>query len=136
MALDVRVLNSHDYDEILVGWWKDWGFTPPSKDFLPDNGVGGCMIIDGEEPVCAGFLYSTNSKIAWVDWIISNKSYRKKPERKQAIVLLILTLTNIARNLGNKYAYSLMDNKSLVELYMKLGYIKSASYTEELIKYL
>ena len=136
MALDVRILNSSDYDEILVGWWKDWGFTPPSKDFLPDNGSGGCMITDGDEFVCAGFLYSTNSKIAWVDWIISNKNYRKKPERSEAISLLILTLTNIAKNLGNKYAYSLMDNERLIETYKKLGYVKSASYTEELIKYL
>lgn len=136
MALDVRILNSSDYDEILVGWWKDWGFTPPSKDFLPDNATGGCMIMDGDEPVCAGFLYMTNSKIAWVDWIISNKNYRKKPERAEAIPLLISTLTDIARNLGNKYAYSLMDNNRLIETYKKLGYIKSASYTEELIKYL
>lgn len=136
MALDVRILNSSDYDEILVGWWKDWGFTPPSKDFLPDNGAGGCMITDGDEFVCAGFLYSTNSKIAWVDWIISNKNYRKKPERSEAISLLILTLTNVAKSLGNKYAYSLMDNDRLIETYKKLGYIKSASYTEELIKYL
>jgi hypothetical protein len=136
MALDVRILNSSDYDDILVGWWKDWGFTPPSKDFLPDNGIGGCMIVDEDEPICAGFLYSTNSKIAWVDWIISSKTYRKKPERKESVSLLIMTLTNIARNLGYKYAYSLMDNKGLVETYEKLGYIKSASYTEELIKYL
>ena len=136
MALDVRILNSSDYDDILVGWWKDWGFTPPSKDFLPDNGIGGCMIMDEDEPICAGFLYSTNSKIAWVDWIISSKTYRKKPERKESVSLLIMTLTNIARNLGYKYAYSLMDNKGLVETYEKLGYIKSASYTEELIKYL
>lgn len=136
MALDVRILNSSDYDEILVGWWKDWGFAPPSKDFLPENGLGGCMIIDGDEFVCAGFLYTTNSKIAWVDWIISNKNYRKKPERTEAISLLILTLTNVAKNLGNKYAYSLMDDERLIETYKKLGYIKSASYTEELIKYL
>ena len=136
MALDVRILNSSDYDDILVGWWKDWGFTPPSKDFLPDNGIGGCMIMDEDEPICAGFLYSTNSKIAWVDWIISSKTYRKKPERKESVSLLIMTLTNIARNLGYKYAYSLMDNKGLIETYKRLGYIKSASYTEELIKYL
>jgi len=136
MALDVRILNSSDYDEILVGWWKDWEFTPPSKDFLPENGEGGCVITDGDELVCAGFLYNTNSKIAWIDWIISNKNYRKKPERNQAIELLIITLTTISKNLGYKYAYSLMDNKRLIDLYKKLGYVKSASYTEELIKFL
>lgn len=136
MALDIRILNDEDYDGILVGWWEDWGFKPPSKDFLPNNATGGCMIMDDDIPVCAGFLYNTNSKIAWVDWIISNKNYRKKPERKDAILLLILTLTDVAKNQGNKYAYSLMDNKGLVKIYEDAGYSKAGTYNEEMIKIL
>ena len=51
----------------LVKWWEDWGWEAPSKDFLPDNGKGGIMILDGDVPICAGFTYVTNSKVAWVD---------------------------------------------------------------------
>ena len=41
MKFNVRVLSESDYENILVGWWKDWEWTPPVKDFLPLDGVGG-----------------------------------------------------------------------------------------------
>lgn len=135
MPFIVRPLNENDYDSILVGWWKDWGWEPANKDFLPDDGKGGIMVFDDDEPVCAGFIYTTNSKVAWVDWIISSKTYRK-PERKDAIKLLVETLTNICRNTGHKYSYALIKHSGLIETYTNLGYIKGDGYTGELIKVL
>jgi hypothetical protein len=44
----VDSLKPGDYDDILVGWWKDWRWTPPSRDFLPLNGEGGFMIYDDD----------------------------------------------------------------------------------------
>ena len=41
MEFNIRKLNSTDYDNILVEWWKDWGWDAPAKDFLPDDGEGG-----------------------------------------------------------------------------------------------
>jgi hypothetical protein len=136
MALIVQPLNENDYDSVLVGWWNAWGWTPPKKDFLPDDGKGGIMVYDGEEPICAGFIYTTNSKVAWVDWIISSKEYRKKPERSEAIKLLVSTLTNICRNTGHKYTYALIKHPSLVETYKEIGYMKGDGYIGELIKVL
>jgi hypothetical protein len=134
MELTIRQLNENDYQDILVDWWKDWGWTAPEKDFLPDNGMGGYIVYDGEIPVCAGFIYITNSRVAWVDWIISNKEYREK--RKQAIGLLVESLTNISKMSGSKYAYALIKNNSLIKTYEDLGYVKGDSYTSEMIKLL
>ena len=66
MELYIRELNETDYDDILVDWWLQWGWVPPQRDFLPNNGKGGIIIYDDETPVCAGFMYLTNSKVAWV----------------------------------------------------------------------
>ena len=134
MELYIRELNENDYDEILVGWWKQWGWEPPQRDFLPNDGKGGIMVFDGDVPVCAGFMYLTNSKVAWVDWIISNKEYTKKPQRKDALKLLVSALTDICKKAGSKYSYALIKNKSLIEMYEDLGYIKGDSYTGEMIK--
>jgi hypothetical protein len=134
--LKVLPLNETDYDQHLYKWWKQWSFEPVSKEFLPDDGKGGLMIYDDDTPVCAGFIYLTNSKVAWVDWIVSNKEYRKKPERKLAIDLLITTLTGIAKNSGCKYSYALIKNDKLIDIYEKLGYTKGISYNQELFKYL
>jgi hypothetical protein len=131
---DIRPLSETDYDTYLTKWWNDWGWEPPTKDFLPQDGTGGMMVLDEGTPICAGFVYFTNSKAAWVDWIISNKEYRKKPERTNAIGLLIETLTNICRNKGAKYCYALIKHKGLIETYKELGYTQGGSYTSEMIK--
>jgi hypothetical protein len=136
MELYIRELNESDYDNILVDWWKQWGWEPPQKDFLPDNGKGGIIVYDQDTPVCAGFMYITNSKVAWVDWIISNKEYTKKPHRKDAIKLLVSTLTGICKNTGSKYIYALIKSRHLIETYEQLGYIKGDRYTSEMIKLL
>src|SRR6056300_83313 len=95
MSLGVRPLIDKDYEEILLGWWKEWNWEAPSKDFLPNNGINGLMVLDGDVPVCAGFIYMTNSAVSWVDWIISSRTYRKKPTRKEAIRLLIGSLSDV-----------------------------------------
>jgi hypothetical protein len=81
-------------------------------------------------------MYITNSKVAWVDWIISNKEYTKKPHRKDAIKLLVSTLTGICKNTGSKYVYALIKSRHLIETYEQLGYIKGDRYTSEMIKLL
>lgn len=134
--MNVRKLNSEDYTNILVGWWSDWGWPSPDRDFLPENGVGGLIVFDGDVPICAGFFYTTNSKAAWVDWIVSSKTYNVKPTRKEAIKLLIESLTQECKNKGSKYTYALIKHPSLIDVYKELGYIQGDSYTTEMIKFL
>jgi hypothetical protein len=134
MEFDIQPIKEGDYENFLSDWWIEWKWKPPLKDFLPDNGTGGIVVYDNGIPICAGFLYVTNSKVSWVDWIVSNPKYRKKPHRKQAMILLIDTLTNISKNLGNKYVYALIKHSSLIETYQLLGYVKGESYTHEMIK--
>jgi len=117
MELTIQRLTESDYDNILIGWWHDWEWTPPQQDFLPDNGAGGMIVYDGETPVCAGFIYVTNSKVVWVDWIISNKNYTDREGRRLALRLLIESLTNISINSGSKYIYTLIKNQSYLDWY-------------------
>jgi len=135
-SLNIRKLIATDYDEILVGWWKDWGWEAPVKDFLPENGEGGIIIFDDETPICAGFMYITNSKVAWVDWIISSRTYNIKPTRKEALKLLIAGLTNFCKDTGSIYTYALIKNPSLIKVYEELGYTKGDTYSTEMIKLL
>ena len=132
MKFNTPPLQHEDYDNILKGWWKDWGWEAPSRDFLPQDGQGGIMVWNGDTPVCAGFLYNTNSKVAWVDWIISNKEY--KESRKEALSILIQTLTSVAKNLDNKFAYALIKHNGLIGVYEQQGYTTGDSYNKEMIK--
>lgn len=132
--LRVRALSENDYDNILVGWWNDWEWTPPSRDFLPDNGKGGLIVMDDDEPICAGFIYITNSKAAWCDWIISSRTYRKKPHRRDALKLLVSSITDICETRGYKYVYALIKNRPLIETYKEMGFTQGDTYSTEMIK--
>lgn len=132
--LHVRSLTSEDYSENLVKWWNDWKWTAPPREFLPENGLGGFMVCDEDYPVVAGFLYSTNSSVAWMEFIVSNIEYRHKENRKKAIRLLILTLEELAKINGNKYIYSSLKSEPLINAYMDCGFIKGSSNTQEMIK--
>lgn len=134
MAYGIRQLEPNDYEDILIGWWKDWRWTAPPKDSLPEEGVGGVMVYDGDTPVCAGFLYITNSKIAWVEWVVSNFQYKDRSKRKEAISLLVDTLTETARNMGFKYSYAVLKNENLINTYKDIGYTIGSSNNIEMIK--
>jgi len=134
MKLNIRPLEVSDYDNILVKWWNDWRWTPPSKDFLPENGTGGYIVYDDETPICAGFMYTTNSTAVWCDWIISNVKYKNRQNRKDALVLLIETITTKAKDLNKKYVYALIKNKPLINVYKKIGYEEASTYSIEMIK--
>ena len=134
MDLSIRILKPNDYTDILVGWWADWKWVAPQIDFLPMDGTSGMIVYDGDTPVCAGFLYITNSKVCWVDWIISNKQYTNRRNRRDALLYLIDTLSNVAVSNGAKYIYALIKNPSLINKYEQLGFVKGDSYTSEMIK--
>tara|TARA_Y100000004_G_scaffold109374_1_gene122686 strand:+ start:7540 stop:7950 length:411 start_codon:yes stop_codon:yes gene_type:complete len=134
MQLNILPLNDTDYDNILYGWWKDWRWTPPVKEFLPEGGKGGFIVYDGDIPVCAGFIYITNSEVVWCDWIISNIKYKDRVKRKEALELLINTITTQAKLLKKKYIYALIKNKPLINTYERLGFSAASSYNQEMIK--
>jgi|TARA_R100001440_G_scaffold24225_2_gene39556 hypothetical protein len=136
MEFNIRQLEIADYKNILVKWWKDWNWQAPEIDFLPEDGAGGMMILEGDIPICAGFIYMTNSKVAWVDWIISNKEYKDKTKRKKALLMLIDVLTLSCQKSGAKYAYALLKHTGLQKHYKQLGYKQGDKYNQEMIKIL
>jgi len=134
MEFTCRVLNNNDYDDILVGWWKDWRWPePPPKDMLPQNGTCGLIISKGDVDICAGFLYLTNSKTAWIEYVISNFNY-KESDRKEALEVLINALSMTAKEHNNKYIFTSLKSNPLIHRYKACGFIEGSTGCTELIK--
>tara|TARA_R110000744_G_scaffold83041_1_gene163118 strand:- start:10723 stop:11124 length:402 start_codon:yes stop_codon:yes gene_type:complete len=131
MTLNIKPLSDNDYDDILCKWWKDWKWIAPVKDFLPEMGY---MVYYNDEPICAGYMYVTNSNVVLLEWIISNFEFKDRKIRKEAILMLVQTITSLAASLGKKYVYSLLKSKSLIDLYEDLGYMKGGKNGTEMIK--
>tara|TARA_B100000085_G_scaffold277280_1_gene297489 strand:- start:682 stop:1092 length:411 start_codon:yes stop_codon:yes gene_type:complete len=133
MEFNVRKLNIDDYDKHLVEWWKAWGWEPIPRDFLPEDATSGLMVTKGDQNICAGFLYLTNSKVALTEFIVSNKQYKEK-DRKEAIELLIDCILELADTNGYKYAHVILKNESLLNKYLNAGYRLSDRKVTEMIK--
>ena len=131
MEFKLRRLESSDYDT-LVTWWKDWKWEAPPRDFLPENGTGGFMVSSDDSDICAGFIYLTNSKIAWIEFIISNRQY-KEEDRNKAIQFLIDSLSAVAEESGAKYGYAILKNKSLMKYYEEANFRVTSDKNIEMI---
>ena len=133
MELSIRMLKDSDW-ETLVKWWDSWPeWQAPPKDFLPDNGKGGFMVEKNDELIVAGFLYTTNSKAALLEWIVSNPEYRDD-DRKQALELLIEGAESVCKKQGINYIFSIGRNKNLMETHKKLGYLIDDNHSYEITK--
>lgn len=93
------------------------------------------MVSSNGADVCAGFVYMTNSKVAWIEFIVSNFHYREK-DRKEAIEFLINSLLEVCKQKGLLYAFSTLKSPSLIGMYENCGFQKGSTNTTEMIKIL
>jgi hypothetical protein len=131
MGFAVRFLKEEDYD-VLCGWWRSWRWTAPPRDFLPENGTGGIMVHKDGINIVAGFIYFTNSKICWSEFIVSNFDYKDK-DRKEAIKILIHEVNEMAKSKGFKYIYTVVKNKNLEEIYKEMGFSNGSVKVNEMV---
>ena len=133
--MEVRIVSSEDYNEKLVKWWKDWRWScPPNEDMLPIDTKMGIMISHEGVDICAGFLYITNSKIAWIEYIVSNFEVKNRVLRSDSITYLISVLSDIAKNSGFKYIYTSLKSQSLAKSYIECGFVEGSKGCTELFK--
>lgn len=135
MEFNIRTLTEKDYVQTLTKWWDDWGWQAPPIEALPSNGEGGFMVTKGDHEICAGFLYFTNSSLAWLEFVISNKEY-KESDRADAILFLIDNLCLAAKENNYKAIWTCVKHPSLIKKYEANGFIKTDLNATEMIKQL
>lgn len=131
-----RGLEESDY-ETLVEWWNAYDFPPPPREILPSTeyGLCGIMIEDEEdEEYCAGFVYFTNSPIAWIEFIISNPLVENKELRVEMIRELISKLTDVARDNDARVIFTSMTNLNLKEHFLANDFVVGDEGITQMIK--
>jgi hypothetical protein len=137
MNMEVRRLKEEDYENTLVQWWTDWRWPePPKKENLPHNGTCGLMVSENGVDICAGFLFLTNSKTAWVEYIISNIEVKDRATRNEAIDRLINGLSVLAKDQGYTNIFTSLQSVPLMKRYESCGYIKGSVGCTEMVKIL
>lgn len=100
-------LNEEDY-AVVCGMMNGWGMNALHRRMLSENGA--IISKDGID-ACSGWLYQSDSKIAWIEWVVMNKEAPKEI-RTGALDFLYETLFNRAKELGFEVIMSLShENK-------------------------
>jgi len=111
--MNIRLFNPSDY-ELLCSWWKEHNWPSIPFEFLPKIGI----IVDD---CVAGFIYSTDSKICWLEFIISDpKSENYK--RQVALNILIEEACKTSSALGFKAIFTSVSHKRLIQKYQNNGF--------------
>jgi len=121
-----KFLPKH-YEEVC-GWWKSHGWAPISLEALPTTGF---IIPD----VCAGFLYSTDSSMCVLEWVISNPKASKEV-RSEGLDDLIDALLKKADSSGFKMVFTSVSHPKLMDRYSEFGFKKTESEMTNMIKVL
>lgn len=133
MEFKINKIQESDYDK-FVGWWRYMRFPPPPKESLPNNGLGGIKLTDENGiDCCVGFLYRTNSNLAWLEFIVANPDVKDDNIRHKMLVELIATLSLQANQEGFKAVFASISNDNLIKKYLEVGYKSSKTKTTELI---
>jgi len=117
--LTIRKIKLEDY-KFINKWWVEQGFKPVSLEVLPMKGLGG-LIIEKEKPIAAAYLYLTNSKMGYIDNLISNPKYVSK-DRFNIILELMAACKKMAEDVGCLDTWAITNNKGILKRCKKLGY--------------
>lgn len=132
--LSSRRTTDIDY-QLMREWGEFWRFPAPPRDFLPENFESGMSVcLEDGTVVCLGFLYLTNSKACWLEFVFSNPEIKDKELRAKSIEFLIESLCSVARQLGYKWVFSSLKNESLKKRYLECGFVTGSQGTTEVLK--
>jgi len=117
--LKIRKIEIEDY-KYINKWWVKQGFKPVSLDVLPMQGLGG-LIVEKQKPIAVAYLYLTNSKMGYIDNLISDPKYISK-DRFNIILELIAACKQMAVETGCLDVWAVTNSKGIIKRCKELEY--------------
>lgn len=133
--MKARKIKEKDFNTIN-DWYKGWGWPLLDRELLPDNGKEGLIISDNNIDLIAGFVWFTDSKMAFFGYVISNPIKLKKGQRQEAISTLILCAEELCKKVGVKVLVTSSSTRSLIEKHKELNWKSNDRASFELMKIL
>ena len=117
--ITVRLIKEEDY-ELINSWWKAIGKLPPPRNLLPENGLHGLMACKDGKPIVCTYLYLTNSKFGYSDYMISDINYKGR-DRFNIVLELMNQSVGTAFQLGCEDFWFITKNKGMLKRCKALG---------------
>jgi hypothetical protein len=117
---------------VICGWWEKHSFGQIPLSHLPKNGR---IVADFEtnEPLAAGFIYMTDSKMGWLEFIVTNP-HSNPITRAKAVDALVEELVLLSKDLGIECLFTSTTRDSLSKTLQKHGFRVGDTDTKQLIR--
>jgi hypothetical protein len=114
----IRMFNVEQDYPVVSDWWTAHKWPPVPAHALSSFG----MVAEEETlPLCAAWLYITNSSFSLIEFAVSNPSAPLKL-RAAGLELLLQRLIKEAIGFGSRQIFTSLQSKSLIRLYCKQGF--------------
>lgn len=122
--------GEEDFKE-FTKWWEFWRWKDRvDPQVFPD--IGFVIEKDGLN-LCAGWLYVTNSLVAFLGFIVANP-YAPRKDVDEGLDFLIECLSQRALKEGKRLVMTTVNSPSLAKRLGKLGYVESGANLKQFIR--
>ena len=127
----LKEFNAEKNFEEVSAWWRFWRWTNhPVPGLLSD--IGFIVELNGLN-ICAGWLYTTNSLIGSMEFVVSNP-HADRDIRSKGLDFLINALFQKNLEVGKKIFMTNIKNEALAKKLLKLGFIAGDSNMQQFVK--
>lgn len=109
---------------LIDGWWQAKKLPSPDPDLLPPHGF---IVTANSVPVCAGFVFRTDAKIAILNHVISSPTHMDKEQRDACLGLLIYHVILFTKNQGFRVLSAACNMPRMGKRYEQYGFAKTDS---------
>lgn len=120
--IEIRCYSDEDYPQIAE-WYEGHGMLPVHKDLISTFGLIACQ---GGLDLACGWIYLSNSKVATIEWLVSNP-YAEAALRGVAIKQLIIFGLKEIIAMDRRFVFTPVEHQSLLRWYKRLGFTPNRS---------
>lgn len=117
--LSIRRFNPFEDYEDVCSWWRAHKWVPMTLENLPKLGF---IAVSEKEKLSCVWLYQTDARMAWLDWLISNPNADNE-DRRKSLDLVIKRCLIWAKDLGYKTIFTSVQHEGLMKRYVNMGFI-------------
>ena len=117
--ITIRPIEEEDY-VLINSWWKAIDKSPPPRNLLPENGLHGLMACKDDRPIVCTYLYLTNSKFGYCEYMISDTNYKGR-DRFDIILKLMNMCIGTGFKLGCEDFWFITKSKGMLKRCKALG---------------
>lgn len=115
---------------VVCDWWTRHKFGVIPAALLPTRGL---VVQLDDVLVCAGFLYSTDSGMGWIEFVVASPDVKKRVV-SMCLDQLLCDLVELSKEIGQRCLFTSSNLKGLIKRFERVGFQIGDTETTQLIR--